>query len=306
MTARASVALLKSLWEQVGPGRLNWDFSRPGRVTAPDDGSMKVEAGVLKTLELKEAGLTGELKIEGGAGLDWLKLKGNRLTAVELKKMPNLGGFFIIDGHLTALTLGGDLGRLNIGVEVTAENLARLTVNGRNRLSELYIKASRLEDLAPFRQLKKLGVLRIKSDRLSDLKPLAGCRFPNLSLESPLLGDLRPLRHLKYKGLQELYLKGGLITDLGPLISLRNTLWVLDIASPVLSDLRPLARLTKLAILGVFSDAVTDLSPLAGLGELVDLVLVGKEMRDFSPLAGLEEDLDWEVINGRQFIKGAP
>jgi len=146
-----------------------------------------------------------------------------------------------------------------------------------------------------------LAVLRLKSDSLSDLKPLAGCCFPDLTLESPLLGDLRPLRRLKEQ--EELFLNGGRISDLGPLINLRNSLYALDVASPVLSDLRPLARLTKLAILGVFSDAVTDLSPLAGLRKLKDLVLEGKGMRDFSPLAGLEKNLHWEIINGRQ-LKG--
>ena len=71
----------------------------------------------------------------------------------------------------------------------------------------------------------------------------------------------------------------------------------------MLSDLSPLARLTKLYILGVFSDAVTDLSPLAGLHNLKDLVLEGRGMRDFTPLAKLEKNLRWEIINGRQ-LKG--
>ena len=302
VTEPASVKFLKNIREQAG--HLDWDFSRPNRVSAPGDGTLTAEAGVLKTLKLEKAGLAGELVIEGRAALDWLSLKGNRLTAVEFKNLPNLGGFEIVDGHLTSLTFGGGLGRLNWGAEVEAPNLARLVISSRNRLSELYIKASRLEDLSPLARLKRLAVLQVKSDSLSDLSPLAGCSFPDLSLESPLLGDLWPLRRLKYqRGLNALYLAGGLISDLRPLIYLRNTLHELDVVSPVLSDLSPLARLTKLYILGVFSDAVTDLSHLAGLHRLTDLVLEGRGMRDFTPLAKLEKNLHWEIINGRQ-LKG--
>ena len=297
VTAPSSVTFLKSLWEQVGPGRLEWDFSRPGRVSTLDAGSMEVEDGVLKSLKLEEAGLAGKLKIEGVAGLDWLKLKGNQLTAVEFKNMPKLGGFTIVDEHLTVLTLGGGLGRLNYGAEVKAGNLSRLEVKGRNKLSELYIKASRLTDIQPLRRLEDLGVLWVNSDRLIDINPLAGMRIPNLAIESPLLEDLRPLGHLKIKksSLQELHITGRLITDLSPLVKLRACLFCLDIRSPILTDLRPLARLTKLVILGVFGDAVTDLSPLAKLSRLMDLVLEGQEMRDFSPLAGLEEKLGWKL-----------
>ena len=134
VTAPASVIFLKSLWEQVGPGRLAWDFSQPNMVVAPGDGSMEVEAGVLKTLKLKDAGLAGELKIDGAGELDWLVLTGNRLTTVEFKNLPKLGGFKIVDEHLTTLILGGGLGRLNWEAVVEAANLDRLIVKGRNRL----------------------------------------------------------------------------------------------------------------------------------------------------------------------------
>jgi len=303
VTEPASVKFLKNIWEQAP--HLDWDFSRPNRVSAPGDGTLKAEAGVLKNLKLEKAGLAGELVIEGRVALDWLSLKGNRLTAVEFRNLPNLDGFEIVDEHLTRLTFGGGLGRMNWGAEVEAPNLAQLNISSRNRLSELYIKASRLEDLSPLARLKRLAVLRIKSECLSDLSPLAGCSFPDLSLESPLLGDLWPLGRLKHHhgSLNALYLVGGRISDLRPLINLRKTLYELDVFSPLLSDLSPLARLTKLYVLGVFSDAVTDLSPLAGLHNLKDLVLEGQGMRDFTPLAGLEKNLSWEIINGRQ-LKG--
>jgi Leucine-rich repeat (LRR) protein len=252
-------------------------------------------------LKLKEANLAGDLKIEGAPGLDWLELSGNRLTSIEFKNMPKLGGFKITDKYLLSMTLAGGLGCLNWGCEIDAEKLINLQVKGRNNLSELYIKASRLEELEPFRRLKDLFVLKIKSDRLVDLGPLAGCRFPDLALESPLLGDLRPLALLKKP--QELFISGGMITDFSPLAELRSSLYALDISSPLLIDIQPLARLEKLSILGIFSDSVTDLSPLAGLKHLNDLVLEGKEMRDFSPIAALEDNLSWEIINGRQ-LKG--
>ncbi len=303
VTAPASVAFLKSLYEQVGPGRLDWDFSRPNQVSAPVSTGLGVDKdGVLKALYLKDAELAGELKIRDVVGLESLELTGNRLTAVDFGKMPKLEYFKIVDEHLLTLTLGGGLRSMDMGCEVDAKNLERLIVKGRNRLGELHIKASRLEDLTPLRRLKNLFVLRIKSDRLSDLNPLAGCCFPgDLSLNSPLLSDLQALGQLRRQ--KELSITGGLITDLSPLVALRATLNYLDIASPVLSDLRPLAQLKNLSILGILSDAVHDLSPLAGLKYLGDLVLEGKAMQDFSPIAALEENLYWEIINGRQ-LKG--
>jgi Leucine-rich repeat (LRR) protein len=302
VTAPASVAFLKGLYEQVGPGLLDWDFSRPNQVSAPAATGLGARDGVLKSLTLENAGLVGELKIRGAVGLESLEFTGNSLTAVDFGDMPKLEYFKITDDHLLTLTLGGGLGTMDIGCEIEAKNMERLIVKGRNRLGELHIKASRLEYLTPFRRLKNLFVLRIKSDVLRDLSPLAGCCFPgDLSLKSPLLSDLHPLGQLRRQ--QELAITGGLVTDLSPLVALRSTLHVLDIASPVLSDLRPLAQLKNLSILGIISDAVCDLSPLAGLKKLCDLVLEGKAMQDFSPIAALEENLYWEIINGHQ-LKG--
>ena len=304
VTAPASVNFLKSLWEQVGPGHLAWDFSRSNQVIAPGDRSMEVKAGVLKTLKLKEAGLAGELKIDGAGELDWLTLQGNRLTAVEFKNLPKLVGFQIIDEHLTTLTFGGGLGRLYGEAVVVAANLARLVVKGRNRLTELYIRASRLEDISPLRRLKNLLALTIKSELLSDLSPLEGLSFSFvLGLDSPLVSDLKPLGKLKY--VSELRLISDKITDLRPLVKLKDRLYALDVNSNSLTDLAPLAQLKKLGVLGLVGDALTDLSPLAGLTSLWDLVLEGKNLTDLSPLAKVEDGLSWYLVNNCQ-LKGEP
>ena len=300
VTEPQAVALLKSIYENNGPGRLDWDFSRPGRVTVFDDGTVEVKAGALIDLRLEKAGLTGELKIHNAPHLDNLVISGNRLAAVELKNLPALEYIYISDPCFKTLALAGGLGRSsneNEIARIAGARLERLVVTGFNYLFELIINKSRLSDLTPIARLRSLyQLLKVASDRLSDLGPLKGRSVQDLSLSSPLLGDLRPLEGMKH--LQELVLRGDGITDLSPLAKLRYTrLDLLDIYSKNLADIRPLAKLRGLTTLGLFSDALSDLSPLGALPWLYDVVLEGKSMKDFRVLLKLEDRLSHLKIN---------
>ena len=57
--------------------------------------------------------------------------------------------------------------------------------------------------------------------------------------------------------------------------------------SNTITDISPLAGLTKLTELHLYDNAITDISPLAGLTKLTTLYLLGNTITDISPLAGL-------------------
>jgi hypothetical protein len=61
----------------------------------------------------------------------------------------------------------------------------------------------------------------------------------------------------------------------------------LSLHSNEISDVSPLAGLTKLEYLHLGSNQITDLSPLAGLTNLKELRLNGNQISDLSPLKGL-------------------
>ena len=58
ITEPESVAYLKKIYQNTGPGNLEWDFSIPGQVTAWD-GRLEAWDGALIRLNLDQAGLKG-------------------------------------------------------------------------------------------------------------------------------------------------------------------------------------------------------------------------------------------------------
>ena len=76
------------------------------------------------------------------------------------------------------------------------------------------------------------------------------------------------------------------ISDLGPLAKLTK-LVELYLWGNQIVDVNPLAKLTKLVELYLSDNKIEDLSPLAGLKNLKELYLSGNKIEDLSPLAGL-------------------
>ncbi len=83
----------------------------------------------------------------------------------------------------------------------------------------------------------------------------------------------------------------GPISDLSPLAGLTR-LNHLELSGTSVSDLSPLADLTQLNHLSLDRAPVSDLSPLAGLAQLEYLNLSGASVSDISPLAGLNRLTD--------------
>ena len=87
---------------------------------------------------------------------------------------------------------------------------------------------------------------------------------------------------------------GSSISDLSPLAGLTK-LEVISINRANISELTPLAGLTNLKELHFDGNDISDISPLAGLTGLIRLNLRGNNIIDISPLAGLT-NLKWVII----------
>ena len=78
------------------------------------------------------------------------------------------------------------------------------------------------------------------------------------------------------------------ISDISPLAELTK-LEELDLWNNRITDVSPLAKLTNLEELDLWGNQITDVTPLAGLKNLTKLVLVGNQVTDLTPLARLNK-----------------
>ena len=97
---------------------------------------------------------------------------------------------------------------------------------------------------------------------------------------------LAKISNAKERGDGELILRDNNITDLTPLAELTK-LEYLSLSENQLTDLTPLAKLTKLETLDLSRNQLIDLTPLARLTNLTSLNLMGNQLIDISPLARL-------------------
>jgi Leucine-rich repeat (LRR) protein len=104
--------------------------------------------------------------------------------------------------------------------------------------------------------------------------------------------------------LEYLSLNGTLVTDVTPLANLTR-LQTLALNDTKVHDLTPLGRLAALQSLFVINTRVDDLSPIAGLVALKTLSLNGTPVRDLNPLAHLIA-LERLRLNGTRVTRLAP
>ena len=99
--------------------------------------------------------------------------------------------------------------------------------------------------------------------------------------------NIRNLTGLEHAiNLTELGLGDNFISDISPLAGLTR-LRLLDLRDNLISNISPLARLTNLTELGLGKNSISNLSPLAGLTKLTALNLWNNSIFDISPLARL-------------------
>lgn len=125
----------------------------------------------------------------------------------------------------------------------------------------------------------------------------------NLSYEwQQLLPDAAPIREIggleHFKNLESLDLSFHEITDVAPLAGL-SKLSVLSLRGNPVADITPLAGLTNLTVLVLDHCAVNDFAPLAALTGIRHLYLAECPSSDYTPLDGIYPNLegrDFEIL----------
>ena len=114
---------------------------------------------------------------------------------------------------------------------------------------------------------------------------LAMLRLDLLSVRDRQITDLTGIEHATNIGALSFF-DDTQITDITPLAKLTK-LAVLNIRGGRISDISPLAGLTNLRHLNIDSANVSEISPLAEFTSLRNLILPNNPINDLSPLAGL-------------------
>lgn len=178
--------------------------------------------------------------------------------------------------NLTGLT---DLALRNRGL-TDISPLAGLT-----GLINLNLHTNWISDITPLQYLTNLVRLRIAENPVSDISALSGLtelRVLRMHRHGDFIGGQVPRTYMGATGL----LFTNAITDISPLANLTK-LVDLNIHTQDISDLTPLSRLTALEELRLAANSFTDLSPLRGLSSLQYLELTGNNITDITPLSGL-------------------
>ena len=178
--------------------------------------------------------------------------------------------------NLTGLT---DLALRNRGL-TDISPLAELT-----GLINLNLHTNWITDISPLRGLTKLVRLRVAENPLTDISALSGMtelRVLRMHRHGDFIGGQVPRTYMGATGL----LFTNAVTDITPLANLTK-LVDLNIHTQDISDLSPLSGLTELEELRLAGNSFTDISPLRGLTNLQYLELTGNDLTDITPLSGL-------------------
>lgn len=178
--------------------------------------------------------------------------------------------------NLSGLT---DLALMNRGL-TDISPLAELT-----GLVHLNLHTNWITDLSPVRGLTMLESLRVAENPLTDisaLSELTELRILRMHRHGDFIGGQVPRTYMGATGL----LFTNAVTDISPLANLTK-LVDLNIHTQDISDLTPLSNLTALEELRLAGNSFTDISPLRGLSNLEYLELTGNDITDITPLSGL-------------------
>ncbi|MEA4869075.1 MAG: leucine-rich repeat domain-containing protein [Christensenella sp.] len=133
-----------------------------------------------------------------------------------------------------------------------------------------------------------------------DISPLAEMtKLTSLQLGGLVIDDLSVVANMP--NLESLTLFGGnRLTDLSPVAGL-SKLTALTLRGNQISDISPLEGLTNLAYLDLQDNRIADVSPIAGLTNLTRLFIDGNPISNVSALAEVRSDLEeWDFETTRQ------
>jgi hypothetical protein len=174
-------------------------------------------------------------------------------------------------------------------------------------LTDLGLRNRGLSDISPLAGLTELINLNLHTNWISDISPLGGLtRLVRLRIAENPLTDISALSELTELRVLRMHRHGDFIggqvsrthmgatgilftnavTNISPLANLTK-LVDLNIHTQDISDLTPLSGLTSLIELRLAANSFTDLGPLRGLANLQYLELTGNDITDITPLSGL-------------------
>lgn len=239
---------------------------------------------------------------KGGDAIDWSSATPDQAFAEALRQIAEAGANGAQDftlGALPTLTrLPPEIASLSDVRKLHLYSLGDIDLEpltGMTSLQELNLNLP-VADIGPLASLRSLEVLRLSSMPVVDLSPLAKLQALRILVvqDCDALTDIAPLS--KLGGLTALYLgKSGLlglgraktgITDLRPLAGM-SKLIELELKYSSVSDLKPLSGLLGLRKVNLLGSQATDLMPLKELTDLTHLTASYTDVSDIGPLARL-------------------
>lgn len=158
-------------------------------------------------------------------------------------------------------------------------------IAGLTGLINLNLHTNWISDITPLQNLTNLVRLRVAENPLTDISALSGLtelRVLRMHRHGDFIGGQVPRNYMGATGM----LFTNAVTDISPLANLTK-LVDLNIHTQDISDLTPLSGLTALEELRLAGNSFTDISPLRGLSSLIYLELTGNDLTDITPLSGL-------------------
>lgn len=110
----------------------------------------------------------------------------------------------------------------------------------------------------------------------------------NLARPGNTVDYLDPCIYPHFKGLRDLFLGPGKLSDISVLAKLQN-LEALRLSMNQVSDISALSELKKMDRLDLGRTQIKDVTPLAGLTHITELMLDNTKVTDISPLKSLEK-----------------
>ena len=283
-------AIAETLGKPSGASIETEDLERLTRLVADEKGISDLTgleyAVKLERIELRHNAISDLSPLTDLVRLNNIKLRGNQITNVSpLAKLINVDWLGLEENQITDLS----------------------PLKGLVKLNGLGIAGNPVSNVSPLAGLLSLEGIDALRTAISDFSPLA--KLPRLRWiefgDNASISELPPLKGLK--ALRRLVLRDTRISDISGLDSLSKTLTELNLERNVISDISPLAKLTRLKRLELNGNIISDVSPLAGLTNLEHLNLQNNAISDFSPLEALADKIPIQTQdNPGFFVQGGP
>jgi internalin A len=265
-------------------------FLRPRLMTSVAALAKLTEKKDLKGLRLSSVSLPDLSFLRNLPQLEVLELSNCSITDIsELSRLPNLRVLELSYNQISDLSPLTSLDKLEVLLlyRNLVEDLSPLS--GLTQLRHLDLSDCQVADINPLAGMTLLAALSLyKNERIRDFSPIARlscltdlnlsfCHAPSLTTE--MLAGMPKLLNLRLQG--RMISSPDQVAAIGRMASLEQLTLGMN---PVITDLAPLANLSKLLYLDVHSCSISDRTPVGKLTNLRKLVANVNRIRDLSPL----------------------